>query len=86
MIYMSWLKNLFRMKTNPWREQRIKNRHSNREREYIEIHARWSELNLSGDAKAVEKTAQEFGCGKDKVLTAISFMIGFGKQGTKGRR
>jgi len=81
---MNWFK-IFKLKTDPDRENRISRKIAKRYSDWIEIHARWSEMNLAGDTNAVEKTAQEFGCSRQKVLNAISFMIGWGQDGVKGK-
>ena len=54
------------------------------EKEWKEIYAYWD--TIKGEDHATERTSEKFGCGRDKVLNAISFMIGFSKQGTKGKR
>lgn len=67
------------MKTTPEREKKIESKTAQREAEWVTIHAFWQQLNLGGEADAVQTTMREFGCSKQKVLNAISFCLKFSK-------
>jgi hypothetical protein len=66
------------MKLTSSEDTRLQEKRDKQYKEWAEIYAYWKEL-IKTDTNAVELTAVKFGCSRNKVTMAISYMIKFEK-------